>query len=194
MTRQFQLLADQAFSRTAGAPLVGGNAVRLLKDGCENYPSWLDAIKAAQHWIHFETYILHEDKIGKVFAEALCERARAGVKVRLLIDWLGNIMKTSPKFWRMLRQAGVEARSFGYPTIDSPLGWVSRDHRKSLIIDGRVAFVSGLCVGDDWTDDGHEAQRDTGVMIQGPAVADVEAAFAESWATSGAPVPRSSAS
>ena len=189
MTRQFQLLADQAFSRTAGAPLVGGNAVRLLKDGCENYPNWLKAIESAQHWIHFETYILHEDKIGKVFAEALCERARAGVKVRLLIDWLGNMMKTSPKFWRMLRQAGVEARSFGYPTIDSPLGWVSRDHRKSLIIDGRVAYVSGLCVGDDWTDDGHEAQRDTGVMIQGPAVADVEAAFAESWATTGKPVP-----
>lgn len=189
MTRQFQLLADQAFSRTAGAPLVGGNAVRLLKDGCENYPSWLEAIRSAQHWIHFETYILHEDKIGKVFAEALCERARAGVKVRLLIDWLGNMMKTSPKFWRMLRQAGVEARSFGYPTIDSPLGWVSRDHRKSLIVDGRVAYVSGLCVGDDWTDDGHEAQRDTGVMIQGPAVADVEAAFAESWATTGKRVP-----
>ena len=119
----------------------------------------------------------------------MCERARAGVKVRLLIDWLGNMMKTSPKFWRMLRQAGVEARSFGYPTIDSPLGWVSRDHRKSLIIDGRVAFVSGLCVGDDWTDDGHEAQRDTGVMIQGPAVADVEAAFAESWATTGSRCP-----
>ena len=189
MTRQFQLLADQAFSRTAGAPLVGGNSVRLLKDGSENYPAWLEAIRTAQHWIHFETYILHEDKIGKVFAEALCERARAGVKVRLLIDWLGNIMKTSPKFWRTLRQAGVEARSFGYPTIDSPLGWVSRDHRKSLIVDGRVAFVSGLCVGDDWTDDGHEAQRDTGVMIQGPAVADVEIAFAESWATTGHRVP-----
>ena len=182
-------MADQAFARTAGAPLVEGNAVRLLKDGCENYPAWLDAIQNAQHWIHFETYILHEDKIGKVFAEALCERASAGVKVRLLIDWLGNMMKTSPKFWRSLKKAGVEARSFGYPTIDSPLGWVSRDHRKSLIIDGRMAFVSGLCVGDDWTDDGHEAQRDTGVMIQGPAVADVEAAFAESWATTGKAVP-----
>ena len=94
--------------RTAGR----GNAVRLLKDGSENYPAWLEAIRSAQHWIHFETYILHEDKIGKVFAEALCERARAGVKVRLLIDWLGNMMKTSPKFWRMLRQAGVEAREF----------------------------------------------------------------------------------
>ncbi len=189
MHRPLRLLADQAFARTAGAPLIGGNAVRLLKDGCENFPAWLDAIRSAEQWIHFETYILHEDKVGKVFAEALCERARAGVKVRLLIDWLGNLMKTSPKFWRTLRQAGVEARSFGYPTIDSPLGWVSRDHRKSLVIDGRVAFVSGLCVGDDWTDDGHEAQRDTGVMIEGPAVADVEAAFAESWATTGTRVP-----
>jgi cardiolipin synthase len=186
--RPLRLLADQAFARTAGAPLIGGNSVRLLKDGCENFPAWLEAIRSAQQWIHFETYILHEDKIGKVFAEALCERARAGVKVRLLIDWLGNLMKTSPKFWRTLRQAGVEARSFGYPSIDSPLGWVSRDHRKSLIIDGRTAFVSGLCVGDDWTDDGHEAQRDTGVMIQGPAVADVEAAFAESWAMTGSRV------
>ncbi len=142
------------------------------KTAAKTIPAWLDAIKNAQHWIHFETYILYEDKIGKVFAEALCERARAGVKVRLLIDWLGNLMKTSPRFWRTLRQAGVEARSFGYPSIDSPLGWVSRDHRKSLVVDGRVAFVSGLCVGDDWTDDGHEAQRDTGVVIEGPAVAD----------------------
>lgn len=189
MHRPLRLLADQAFARTAGAPLVEGNCVRLLKDGCENYPSWLDGIKSAQQWIHFETYILHDDKIGRVFAEALADAARRGVKVRLLVDWLGNMMKTSPKFWRRLRQAGVESRSFGYPTIDSPLGWVSRDHRKSLIIDGRIAFVSGLCVGDDWTDDGHEAQRDTGVMIQGPAVADVEAAFAEAWATTGNKVP-----
>ena len=189
MPRPLRILADQAFSRTAGAPLVAGNAARLLKDGGENYPCWLDAIRSAQRWIHFETYILNDDKIGKVFAEALAERARAGVKVRLLVDWFGNLMKTSPLFWRALRQAGVDARSFNYPTLNSPLGWVSRDHRKSLAVDGRVAFVSGLCVGDVWTDDGHEAQRDTGVMIEGPAVADVEAAFAETWATTGSAVP-----
>jgi cardiolipin synthase len=188
MTRQFQLLADQAFARTAGAPLVGGNAVRLLKDGNENYPAWLEAIQKAQHWIHFETYILHDDTIGKAFAEALCERARAGVKVRLLVDWLGSLMKSGPGFWRTFAKAGVDARSFGYPTIDSPLGWVSRDHRKTLAVDGRIAFVSGLCVGDEWLPNpktGREAQRDTGVRIEGPAVADVEAAFAEAWSTTG---------
>jgi cardiolipin synthase len=192
MTRQFQLLADQAFARTAGAPLVGGNAVRLLKDGSENYTAWLHAIQNAKHWIHFETYILHDDKIGKVFADALCERARAGVKVRVLVDWLGSLLKSGPGFWRTFAKAGVEARSFGYPTIDSPLGWVSRDHRKSLAVDGRVAFVSGLCVGDEWLPNpqtGREAQRDTGVMIEGPAVADVEAAFAEAWSTTGQRIP-----
>ena len=188
MTRQFQLLADQAFARTAGAPLVGGNAVRLLKDGNENYPAWLEAIRSAKHWIHLETYILHDDTIGRVFAEALCERARAGVKVRLLVDWLGSLLKSGPGFWRTFAKAGVDARSFGYPTIDSPLGWVSRDHRKTLCVDGRIAFVSGLCVGDEWLADpktGREAQRDTGVMIEGPAVADCEAAFAEAWSTTG---------
>ncbi len=191
MARPLRLLADQAFSRTAGAPLIAGNAVRLLKDGRENYPCWLEAIRTAQQRIHFETYILHDDKIGKVFAAALAERARAGVKVRLLVDWLGSFMKSSPGFWRGMRRAGVDVRTFGYPTIDSPLGWISRDHRKSLVVDGRVAFVSGLCVGDEWTDDGHEAQRDTGVMIEGPAVADVEAAFADTWDTKGSPVPPS---
>lgn len=166
--------------------------MRLLRDGSENYPAWLAAIRTARHWIHFETYILHDDRTGKIFAEALCERARAGVKVRLLVDWLGSLLKASPGFWRTFARAGVDARSFGYPTIDSPLGWVSRDHRKSLAVDGRVAFVSGLCIGDEWTSDpatGREGQRDTGVMIQGPAVADVETAFAEAWATTGGRVP-----
>ena len=192
MNRPLRLLADQAFQRTAGAPLVPGNLVRLLKDGTENYPCWLEAIRTAQHWIHFETYILHDDTIGMVFAEALCERARAGVKVRLLVDWLGGLMKSRPSFWRMLHKAGVDARSFGYPTIDSPLGWVSRDHRKTLVVDSRIGFVSGLCVGDEWTSDpktGREEWRDTGVMIQGPAIADLEAAFAEAWATTGTKVP-----
>ena len=113
---RLRLLADQAFARTAGAPLIEGNAVRLLKDGCENYPAWLEAIAAAQHWIHFETYILHDDKIGQVFADALvangaCRRQGAPAD-RLARHMLKTLAGNSGG---RLRQAGVEARSFGYP-------------------------------------------------------------------------------
>jgi cardiolipin synthase len=99
-----RLLANQAFSRTAGAPLVAGNRVKLLRDARENYPAWLDAIAGAQKWIHFESYILYSDRSGRMFAEALAERARAGVQVRVLCDWLGSLNKTSRRYWRGLRR------------------------------------------------------------------------------------------
>src|SRR5436190_19499033 len=73
-----RVVADQAFSRAAGAPLVHGNAVRLLKDGAENYPAWLSAIAAARETVHFECYIVHEDEVGRRFADALVARAREG--------------------------------------------------------------------------------------------------------------------
>src|SRR5262245_63227565 len=84
-------LAEQAFSRAAGAPLVGGNQVRILKDAVENYPAWLSAIAAARRFVHFESYIIHEDETGRLFAEALCAKAREGVRVRLVHDWLGGL-------------------------------------------------------------------------------------------------------
>jgi cardiolipin synthase len=186
------VLAHQAFSRTAGAPLVPGNAVRLLKDARENYPAWLDAIASATAAIHFESYILHEDEMGRRFAEALTERARAGVRVRLIYDWLGGLGKASRRFWRSMRAAGVEVRCFNPPRLDSPFGWVGRDHRKMLAVDGQVAFVTGLCVGRMWVGDparGIEPWRDTGVEVRGPAVADIEQAFAQTWALTGAPLP-----
>ena len=92
-------LSDRAFSRAAGAPLIEGNRVRLLKDARENYPAWLDAIRAAQHYIHFESYIVHEDDTGREFAEALIAKAQEGVRVRIIYDWLGGFGKTSPRFW-----------------------------------------------------------------------------------------------
>lgn len=192
MPDPLRLLADQAFSRTAGAPLVGGNAVALLRDGRENYPAWLEAITSAERWIHFESYIIHHDRTGNLFAEALIERAKAGVTVRVLYDWLGAFGAARRRFWRTLAAAGVDVRAFNPPRIDSPFGWMARDHRKMLAIDGRVAFVTGLCVGDAWVDDpatGREAWRDTGVAVRGPAVADIDAAFADTWATAGAPLP-----
>jgi cardiolipin synthase len=187
-----RMLADQALSRTAGAPLVSGNRIRLLKDGAENYPAWLEAIGSATQSVHFESYIIYDDNVGRQFADALIARAREGVRVRLLYDWLGGLGKTSPRFWRHLQQGGVEVRCFNPPRVDSPLGWLSRDHRKVICVDHRVAFVSGLCLGQMWVGEperGIEPWRDTGVEVCGPAVADIARAFAQVWAEVGPVLP-----
>src|SRR3954452_21162602 len=99
-------LAETAFSRTAGAPLVDGNRVRLLKDARENYPAWLAAIRNATHHIHFESYIIHEDSAGEEFADAMIARARDGVRVRLIYDWMGGFGKSSRQFWNRMREGG----------------------------------------------------------------------------------------
>ena len=185
-------LIDQAFTRAAGAPLVRGNAVRLLKDAAENYPAWLDAIRSAERTIHFESYIIHDDATGALFAEALAAKAREGVRVRLIYDWLGGVGKASRRFWRSLQAAGVEVRCFNPPRLTNPVGWLQRDHRKILSVDGRVGFVAGLCVGRMWAGDparGILPWRDTGVEIRGPAVADIERAFAHVWDVIGDPLP-----
>jgi cardiolipin synthase A/B len=185
-------LADQAFSRAAGAPLVEGNSVRLLIDARENYPAWFDAIRNAEHHINFESYIIHEDSAGWRFADALVAKARDGVRVRLIYDWMGGFGKTSRSFWNHLRAGGVEVRCYNPPRFDSPLGWLSRDHRKMLSVDGQVGFITGLCVGRMWEgipEKRIEPWRDTGVEVRGRAVADIERAFAQVWAMMGEPIP-----
>ena len=185
-------LADQAFSRAAGAPLIAGNSVRLLKDGIEHYPAWLEAIRAARHHVHFENYIFQDDAIGQEFADALIGRAREGVAVRVIYDWFGSLWKASRSYWNSLRAAGVQVHRYNPPQLDSPLGWLSRDHRKMLSVDGEIGFVTGLCIGACWMGDpanGVEPWRDTGVEIRGPAVAEIERAFARMWSSSGAPGP-----
>jgi cardiolipin synthase len=168
--------------------------VRLLRDGRENYPEWLASIAAATTSIHFETYIIHDDRMGRQFAAALQARAEAGVRVCVLYDWWGARGTTGSRFWRELIDAGVEVRSFNAPRLDSPFGLISRDHRKCLVVDGQVAFVSGLCVGDAWVGDGVrgiEPWRDTGVAVEGPAVAEIDLAFAGTWSLAGPPLPPS---
>jgi cardiolipin synthase A/B len=187
-------LADQAFSRAAGAPLVEGNTVRLLIDARENYPAWLDAIADAEHHINFESYIIHEDSAGWRFADALVAKAKEDVRVRLIYDWMGGFGKTSRSFWNHLRAGGVEVRCYNRPRFDSPLGWLSRDHRKMLSVDGQVGFITGLCVGRMWEgipEQKIEPWRDTGVEVRGKAVADIERAFAQVWAMMGEPIPES---
>ncbi len=177
-------LADQTLSRTAGAPLVTGNHVRVLRDAAENYPAWTAAMEQATHSIHMEMYIVHDDNAGRRFVALLAARARAGIKVRVLYDWFGCGLGGILGLFRPAMDAGAEVYAFNRPSIKTALGWVRRNHRKLIVVDGRVAFVSGLCIGDMWegrTERHVEPWRDTGVEITGPAVQEAEASFARSW-------------
>lgn len=184
------LRMERAFARIADSDLRLGNAVALLRNSRENYPAWLEAIRSAERVIHFENFIIADDETGRMFAEALMERARAGVRVRVLYDWLGSSTRALPRFWRRMRQAGVETRVFNPPRLTDPF-WIRRNHRKLITVDGRIGFVSGLCISDSWEGKDSEPWRDTGISLSGPIVADLDAAFAESWVLAGMPrIPR----
>lgn len=183
--------AEQAFSRAAGAPLVSGNSVRIVKDAAEHYAAWLEAIRSASRTVYFENYIVADDRVGREFVAALAAKARAGVRVKAIYDWLGALGGASQRLWQPLIDAGGEVRCFNPPRLDSPFGWLTRDHRKMVAVDSRVGFVTGVCVSRKWLGDparGIEPWRDTGVEVRGPAVADIERAFAEAWAATGAPI------
>lgn len=185
-------LAGNGFSRVAEASEVGGNAVRLLRDGTENFPRWLAAIEQAEHSVHLENYILADDGLGRRFAAALQAAAGRGVRCRVIYDWMGCRRRAAAGFWSALRERGVEVRCYNPPSLANPLGWISRDHRKLLCVDGQVAFTGGLCIAEDWIGDPARDQppwRDTAVEIRGPAVAHLEAAFADSWAATGPALP-----
>ncbi len=119
-------------------------------------------------------------------------RQRKAYPVRVLYDWMGGLTETGHAYWRRMRDGGVDVRCFNPPRFDSPLGWLSRLHRKSLCVDGSVAYVSGLCVGRMWT--GYPEKnippwRDTGVEIRGPVVADIVQSFSRAWAETGPELP-----
>lgn len=182
---ELRRLAEQVFARAAGAPLVAGNAVRVLRDAGENYPAWLAAIAAARRSVLFENYIIANDAVGREFVAALAERARAGVEVRVIYDWMGALGVGTRSLLRPLVEAGGVVRCFNTPHFDSPFGWLTRDHRKMVAVDGAVGYVTGLCVSGKWQGDperGIAPWRDTGIEIRGPAVADIERAFAQTWA------------
>jgi cardiolipin synthase len=187
-----RLLAEQAFSRAAGAPLVENNAVELLIDARANFDAWLTAIRAARSAILFENYIFRDDEVGREFRDALTERANAGVRVCVLRDWLGCRGQSSAAFWVPLIAAGGDVRVYNPPRFTSPFGWLSRDHRKLLVVDNTIGFVGGICVASKWLGDPQRKiapWRDTAVALRGPAVLDLICAFADVWAQLGDALP-----
>jgi cardiolipin synthase len=183
--------AERAMERASDAPQVHGNTARLLVDGTQAFPAWLAAIASARDWIHLENYIIRPDRTGLLFRDALCERARAGVRVRVLCDWMG-CWATPSRFFRPFRDAGVELRFFSPPRATNPLGFLRRDHRKVVAVDGEWASVAGMCIGDEWAGDperGIPAWRDTGAEFRGPVAAALDVAFSRTWARAGGPLP-----
>ena len=188
---QSQMSNEELF-RATGASLIHGNHLRILRDAQENYPAWEAAIQGARKTIHIEMYIIHNDKSGRRFRDLLVAKAREGVKVRLIYDWFGSLSLLGRWMWKPLRQAGGEVRVANPPGMSSFFGWFSRDHRKLITIDRSQAFISGLCIGDAWIGNPKKRippWRDTGAEICGPAVADVEAAFAAAWKLAGGLIP-----
>ena len=172
-------------------PLVAGNRVELLKDGPETFETMFAAMRAANHHIHIETFILDDDRIGRQLADILIERRQAGVEVRLMYDSIGAL-KTAEKYFAGLRQHGVQV--YEYHPLD-PTDVIriwrlnNRHHRKITIIDGRVGFTGGLNISGVYSSSSSggirsltQGWRDTHVRVDGPAVAQLQRLFVALWA------------
>ncbi len=179
-------VGDDQFLRSmgvlAGAGILGGNRITGYCNGDEIFPAMLDAIQSAECTITFETYIYWSGDIGRRFAAALAERAAAGVRVHVLLDWLGS-GKMDQSLLDEIERAGVEVCRY------HPLRWFmigrlnNRTHRKLLVVDGKIGFTGGVGIADNWLgnaeDPGH--WRDSHFRLEGPAVAQMQATFMSNW-------------
>jgi cardiolipin synthase A/B len=184
---------DRALARASDAPLLEGNRLELLRNGPDTYDDWLAAISRAKRWVHLDNYIFSDDEVGERFARALIQKAEEGVSIRVLYDWFG-CLDVRRSLWQRMREAGVDVRAVNPPTLGGPLGAIRRDHRKLLAVDGEYASTGGVCISDGWLVTSPETglpYRDTAVGIRGPAVAEVERAFAGLWSVAGGSLPAS---
>lgn len=178
--------ADPAFQRAMGSLLgpgiLPGNTVVALLNGDEIFPPMLQAIRSAQRSITFETYIYWSGDIGKQFADALSERARAGVKVHVLLDWVGSA-KIDDAYLQTMKEAGVEIEKFHKPTWYDMARLNNRTHRKLLVVDGKVGFTGGVGIAPTWTGRAQDPEhwRDSHFQIEGPVVAQIQATFLDNW-------------
>jgi cardiolipin synthase len=177
---------DDQFVRTMGtmlgSPVVPGNRVEVLVNGDEIFPAMLEALRAARSTITFEMYIYWSGSVGKAFADVLAERARAGVKVHVLIDGVGS-GKIEDAYIKQMETAGVEVRRYHPPRFYTLDRLNNRTHRKLVIVDGRIGFTGGVGIADQWLGNAQDPAhwRDTHFRIEGPAVAYMQAAFMDNW-------------
>lgn len=165
-----------------GPPFVQGNRVQTLLNGDEIFPPMLAAIRTAHTSITFETYIYWAGDIGQAFAETLAERARAGVKVHVLLDWVGSA-KMDAELLTLMTDAGVQVCKF-HPPSWTKLGRMNnRTHRKLLIVDGRIGFTGGVGIAPEWTGHAQDPKhwRDTHFQVEGPVVAQMQSVFIDNW-------------
>lgn len=169
--------------RLIGIAATEGNLLVPLRNGDEIFPAMLGRIRAARHTVDMMTFVYWKGDIAREFAAALAERARAGVRVRLLLDGFGSRL-IDKELLRMMETAGVRVAWFRKPLLISPLKQNHRCHRKALIIDESIAFTGGVGIAEEWCGDARNPGewRDTHVEIHGPAVDGVAAAFAQNWA------------
>ena len=179
-------VSDPQFRREMGVLLgpaiLPGNRVTALENGDEIFPAMLEAIRGARRTITFETYIYWDGSIGQQFADALSERARAGVAVNVTIDWVGSI-SMDEKQLKEMQDAGVHVERY------RPLHWYNlgrlnnRTHRKLLVVDGRIGFTGGVGIGDPWQGHAQDPDhwRDVHFRVEGPVVAQFQSAFNDNW-------------
>jgi cardiolipin synthase A/B len=165
-----------------GPPLVPGNRAQALVNGDQIFPDMLKAIGGARKTITFESYIYWSGETGAAFTQALIERAKAGVKVHLLFDALGS-GRIDDKAVKEMKAAGVEVEKYN-PWRWNTLAQINnRTHRKIMVVDGRIGYTGGAGIADEWSGNAQDPKhwRDTHFRLEGPAVAQMQAAFMENW-------------
>ena len=171
---------------TIGTPFTEGNSITVLRNGDEIFPAILDAIRSAQSTVDLMTFVYWQGDVAHEFAKAMSDRARAGVRVRLLIDALGGRLIDKGLVDDM-DDAGVHVEWFRKPLMRSPFKANHRLHRKVCIVDGRIGFTGGVGIAEEWCGDARNENewRDTHLRVEGPAVDGLQAAFIQDWAESG---------
>jgi cardiolipin synthase len=177
-----------------GSPLSAGNRAVLLEDGPATYRAMMAAIRGAKDHVNLETYIFEDDDVGREFADLLLEKQAAGVQVNLIYDSVGSI-RTPRAFFERLNAGGVNTLEFNpVNPLTAKKGWQvnNRDHRKLLIVDGRIAFVGGINISNVYSSGSSPTRstpasaktggwRDTQVQIEGPVVAEFQKLFLATW-------------